>query len=155
MQFSAVEDIEVPIEHLFETVSDFESFERSALRRGADVTRLDSQTAPGEGMRWDIAFLLRGRRRRMTVELVRYEPPTALAFASKSDGLKGRMKVDLLALSKGRTRLSLTIQLEPESLSARLLVQSLKLARRNLSRRLRKRMSEFARDVELSRTRNA
>jgi hypothetical protein len=63
-------------------------------------------------------------------------------------GLGGNMVVDLMALSRSRTRLVLDIELKPENLSARLLVQSLKLARGNLTKRFRLRAAEYAIDVE-------
>ena len=56
--------------------------------------------------------------------------------------------MELLALSRNRTRLSVTIDLTPKSLSARLLLQSLKLAKNNLTRKFKLRVSEFAEVIE-------
>ena len=42
----------------------------------------------------------------------------------------------------------MSIELRPQNLSARLLVQSLKLARGSLNRKFDKRMAGFARDIE-------
>jgi hypothetical protein len=53
-----------------------------------------------------------------------------------------------MALSRARTRLVLEIELKPETLAARLLVQSMKLARGALDKRLQVRVAEFAKAVE-------
>lgn len=148
MQFSAKEDIEAPIDFVFEQLSDFQSFERSALRRGAEVQRTDGKRNVGPGMMWDASFKLRGRKRDLRLELTEYDAPTGMVLTSRSANMGGHMTVDLVALSRGRTRMSLEIDLKPKTLSARLLVQSLKLARSNLSKRFRKRVAEYAEELE-------
>jgi len=148
MQFSAKEDVEAPIDFVFEQLSDFQSFERSALRRGAEVQRTDSKHNIGTGMAWDAAFKLRGRKREIQMELTEYDPPTGMVLSSRSPAMGGHLTVDLVALSRGRTRMSLEIDLNPKTLSSRLLVQSLKLARSNLSKRFRERVAEFAEELE-------
>ena len=148
MKFSTKEDIEVPIDHVFAQVSDFPYFERTALRRGAEMQRVDDLTAIGPGMAWDVAFELRGKRRELELELTRYDPPNSLVMSSRSASLGGYLLVDLIALSRGRTRLSIDIELLPQNLSARLLVQSLKQARGNLYKRFNLRVAEYAKDME-------
>jgi uncharacterized membrane protein len=148
MKFSAKEDIEAPIEQVFALVSDFESLERAALRRGAEVQRTDSMRKPGVGMRWMAAFMARGRQRKLDIEITEYESPNGMRFHSVAQGLETDMKVELVALSRGRTRLSVDLELKPKSISARLLVQSLKLARANLSKKFHLRMADYARDLE-------
>jgi hypothetical protein len=58
------------------------------------------------------------------------------------------MTVGLIALSRARTRLTVDLTLEPRTLAGRLIVQSLKLARGNMSKRFRLRVAEYAMDVE-------
>ncbi|WP_412504371.1 SRPBCC family protein [Roseovarius sp. SYSU LYC5161] len=148
MQFGTREDIAAPVDHVFAELSDFHAFERSALRRGADVQRVDTLKAVGPGMAWDISFRLRGKQRKIKMELSAYEPPTRMVFSSRSTSMGGTMTVDLVALSRGRTRMALDIELVPKTLSAKLLVQSLKLARGNLRKRFRLRVADFANDIE-------
>lgn len=148
MKFTAQEDIEASIDHVFSQVSDFAALERSALRRGAEVQRVVDLPEPGPGMKWDTAFILRGKRREMTIELVEFDRPNGMVMISTSPNTSGRMVLDLVALSKGRTRLNVTIDVAPKTLAARLVFQSLKLARGNLNRKFRKRIAEFARDLE-------
>lgn len=148
MKFSAREDIEAPINYVFEQLTDFQAFERSALRRGAEVQRVDKKTSPGVGMAWDVAFKLRGKMRELQMELTSLDAPNCMVLSSRSPTMGGDMMVDLVPLSRGRTRVSMDIELRPKSLSSRLLVQSLKLARSNLTSRYEMRIAELARDLE-------
>ena len=148
MKFSTKEDIEAPIEQVFDLVSNFEVLERAALRRGADVQRTDSLHKPGVGMRWTVAFMARGRQRQLDIEMVSYTPPNSMRFHSVAQGLETDVDVELVALSRGRTRLSVDLDLKPKTISARLLVQSLKLARTNLNKKFHLRMADYARDLE-------
>jgi hypothetical protein len=65
------------------------------------------------------------------------------------------MRVDLVALSPARTRLNVDLEITPRNLAGRLLIQSVKLAKGNLSKRFRLRVAEYAMDVEDRRTRIA
>jgi len=58
------------------------------------------------------------------------------------------MTLELAALSKNRTRIMLTFDIKPLNLSARLLVQSLKLAKTTLTKKFKLRVAEFAKDLE-------
>ena len=148
MKFSAKEDIEAPIEQVFALVSDFAALERAALRRGAEVQRTDSLHKPGVGMSWTAAFMARGRQRKLDMVMTTYEPPHAMRFDSVAQGLHSNMTVELVALSRGRTRLSVDLELKPKSISARLFVQSLKLARNTLNKKFHLRMADYASDLE-------
>ena len=148
MKFSSKEDIEASIEQVFALVSDFAALERAALRRGAEVQRTDSLHKPGVGMSWTAAFMARGRQRKLDIVMTTYEPPHAMRFDSVAQGLHSNMTVELVALSRGRTRLSVDLELKPKSISARLFVQSLKLARNNLNKKFHLRMADYASDLE-------
>ncbi len=148
MKFVAHEDVEAPIDFVFEQVTDFAGIERSALRRGAEVQRVDDLAQPGPGMKWDAAFDLRGKRRELQLELTQLDPPHGLVVASRSPNMGGQMVLDLVALSRSRTRISVEIDMAPRTLAAKLLVQSMKLARNNLTRRFKTRVAGYAKDME-------
>ncbi|AXI44988.1 hypothetical protein C1J03_02435 [Sulfitobacter sp. SK012] len=148
MKFSTKEDIEAPIDVVFEMLCDFETFERSAMRRGAEVGRVDNLSKPSVGMTWDAKFDLRGKRRELQLEMVTFDRPTEMVLESRSQGLLGTMSMELMALSRNRTRILVALDLKPLNLSARLLVQSLKLAKKSLTKKYKLRVAEFVKTME-------
>jgi len=148
MKFATREDIEVPIEHAFELFSDFDQFERSALRRSIDVQRTDSLKQKGVGMTWDAAFKLRSKYRRVLAEMIEFERCDGYAIEMQSIDVTAYASLDLMALSKARTRVSLAVELKPKSLSGRLMVQTLRLGKTRLTNRFKVKSAEFVRGIE-------
>lgn len=148
MKFSTKEDIQAPIDAVFDMLCDFESFERAAMRRGAEVQRLDDRKEPGVGIMWDAKFTMRGKRRELQLEMVEFDRPNDMAFESTSPGVLGRTSFELIALSRTQTRVVVALELKPLTLSARLLVQSLKLAKTSLTQKFKKRVAEYAVSME-------
>ncbi len=148
MKFSDKEDIEAPIGEVFAILSEFEQFERSVIRRGGDVQRLASFDPPAPGMAWQVGFTFRGKLRDVTVELAEYDADNRICFAGGGSGLKGVLEVELLALAPHRTRLSVALKLEPQTLSARLMVQSMRLAKSKLNQKFKQRVADFAATTE-------
>lgn len=148
MIFSAKEDLNVPIDHVFAMMTDFESFERAALRRGIEVERRDMLHTTGEGMEWEISFDYRGKQRDVVLTLTEYDAPNVMRFRGDGTGLGVRMDVELVAMSRDRTRLSFDVTLEAHTLSARLLLQSLKLARTKMNKGFHTRIASMASEIE-------
>mgnify|MGYP000515670921 CR=1 FL=1 len=148
MEFQSKEDIEAPIAEVFGAISDFELLERSALRRGIEVQRIGDTAYPEKGLAWDMNFKFRGKQRDIRLTLEGYVPVTGLTVAGGGSGIDGRMEIELLALSPQRTRMSVSLKLSASTLTGRLLVQSLKLARSNLTRRFKLRLAEYAKLTE-------
>lgn len=148
MEFEAKEDINASVDDVFEVLSDVDTIERQALRRGVKVKRVTAHTAPAPGMAWKATFKFRGRSRDCDIELVRVEPNERLKFHSRTAGLDTGVEVEVLALSKTHTRVISRAELTPKTLSARLLVQSMKLARGKLQRRFSQGMTQMKREIE-------
>ncbi|WP_347311320.1 SRPBCC family protein [Defluviimonas sp. SAOS-178_SWC] len=149
MKFSTKEDVEAPAEIVFGAVSDFAAFERSALRRGADVARVDPAAEAGVGMTWSLRFPVRGKMRRVVCELDEYDPPSGLRCRIEGKGFNGMLTLGLVALSRSRTRLAVQLEVKPQTLAARLLLQSVRLNRASYTRRFEGRVQKFAADLEL------
>jgi carbon monoxide dehydrogenase subunit G len=148
MKFSAREDIEAPIDQVYAQVTDFAGFERQMMRRGADVCRMDPGQPVAIGSIWGVAFTFRSREQCLRAVVASMHAPTDVVIDLASNGLDGKTTVELVALSPQRTRLSVSIDLSAKSLSARLLLQSLKLAKSNLTNRFKKRVAEFSKGIE-------
>jgi carbon monoxide dehydrogenase subunit G len=143
MKLSTREDIEAPLDIVFAGVSDFAAFERRALREGASVLRHDAGPVK-VGSVWDIAVPFRGRERRFTATLTALEPSDSYMVTTEADGLVFTTQVELVALSRSRTRVSVVIDITARTITARLLVQSLKLAKARLTERFRARVRDYA-----------
>lgn len=148
MKFSTKEDVEAPIEHVFGQVTDFDAFERMALRRGADVQRTDANTTACVGMSWKGHIAIRGKSRDITAQVVRFNASTDVALEAQSDGFDIHAEIELVPLSPNRTRMRVAVELIPRTLSGRLLLQSAKLARRSLTQRYKDRVATYAIDME-------
>lgn len=148
MKLKTSEDIEATIEQVFEAVSDFDGMERAALRRGAEVKRSDTLTSDGVGMAWHATFPYRNRSRVADMELTAFDTPNRLTLFSKVSGMDATIDVDLVSLSRSRTRLVLSVDMRPKTISARLLIQSMKIARSTIMRRFRKRVADYAQSIE-------
>lgn len=147
MKFSTREDIEAPINYVFAQVSDFAAFERRAMRQGADVIRKPDD-AVAQGTVWDIKFNFRGRDRKAEAVLTLLDQPQAFTIDSASDGLNASTEIELIALSQTRTRVLVSFDLRAKTLTARLLVQSLKLAKSKMTKRFNGRVLDFAEEIE-------
>ncbi|MEO0937769.1 MAG: SRPBCC family protein [Pseudomonadota bacterium] len=148
MKFSTREDVEAPIEDTFEMLTDHESFARQAMRRGAEVQRTDSLAQMGPGMAWDVTFTMRGRRRQLALQMVKFDRPNEIEMNFVSDGMQGTFTAECLALSRSRTRIQIALELKAQNLSARLLLQSLKLAKTSLTKRFKLRVADYAKTME-------
>ena len=148
MKFKAKEDLEAPIGKVFDMLTDFESHERSALRRGIEIRRNDRLMAPGVGATWEAGFKFRGKARKAALEVVEFDQPNEIVVLAKMQGMETRVEFVLVSLSKTRTRLSIVAELKPKTLSARLLVQSFKLARGNIVKKFDERLADWGRTME-------
>ncbi len=149
MKFSTREDVEAPVDSVFEALSDFEAFERTAVKRGADVARTDRLADIGPGLGWTVRFPIRGKMRRVMCEMTEFDRPSGMVFNGESKGFVMELKVRLVALSVARTRLGVEFEIRPRGLTSRLLLQSARLNKASHDRRFEARIQKFAADIEL------
>ncbi|MFN3969864.1 MAG: SRPBCC family protein [Gemmobacter sp.] len=148
MKLSTREDIEAPVEFVYRMLTDVDHWERAALRRGAEVTREDELPGLSPGMAWRIGFGFRGKMRRVTLRLTELDPQHRLAFAGAGEMVSGAMSLDLVSMGPKRSRLMAAIEVKPQTLTARLFLQTLSLAKARMTRRLEMRLAQLSADIE-------
>lgn len=148
MKFSTQEDMELPIAEAFAMLCDVAHYERMAQARGADLARVGNWSEPVQGSRWTAAVDLRGKTRRFELEIARLDAPDEMVLEMSSKGLTGTVGVELIALSRSRTRMVVGFELRPVSLPAKLLVQSMKLSKSTLTEKFKKRVAAYVAEME-------
>ncbi len=149
MKFSSREDVEVPAAFLFDQLQDFGAFERSAIRRGADVRRtVPAGAALGIGDGWNVRFRWRGRPRALNLRLTELTAPEMLTLSGGSDSFEFLVKTTVIDLTPRRSRLIGEFDVRPRGFRARVLLQSARLGKATLDRRYADALRNFAHEVE-------
>ncbi len=147
MKVTSRHDIDAPAAFVFETLTDFDSWERSAMRRGADVVRTDRMTAVAAGLAWLVRFRFRGKERKLAVRLASIDAPARIGFAMEGALFDATSVIDLMELGPNRTRLVMVGEAKPKTLGARLMLQSLRLARARVQRQVDRRVAAIADEI--------
>lgn len=147
MKLSTREDIDRPIAEVFAAMADFEAFEKRITARGIALDRRPGAAPPETGAGWQAAVDWRDRRYDVVAELVSFDPGTGYAIESRFGGVVSLAVVDLVALARGKTRLFVSVDLTPTSLSSRLLIQSLRLTKGSLTKRFKTRVAGLADEI--------
>ncbi len=148
MKLTTRQDIAAPLDFVYAQLTDFDHFERMAMRRAAEIERTDRLRSPGVGMAWRVRFAFRGRPRTMQVRLAEVEPGAHLTWAFDSPSMGGTVLIELVALSPRRTRMTMKSEVRPKTLAARLLVQSMRLAKGRVQKKLDSASSQLAGMIE-------
>lgn len=148
MKFSSREDIEAPISYVFSKLSDVPAFERIAMRRGVKLRRIDRMSEIGVGAAWEFEFTFRGKQRSGRALVTEFQSPERLKADVMSDGMDGSTTIDLISLAPGRTRIMVALEIQPKSIAARVLVQSLRLSKASLTKKYKARIADYAEQIE-------
>jgi len=148
MKFNTREDIEAPIDYVFDQVVNFSKFERSILRRGGDFERLEEGSADGHGAKWRVKFMMRGVQRDVVAQVTEAEKPTVLKVVITSRSADADIYVELVALSPARTRINVTASASAKTIAAKLLLKSAGFAKQKTEGKFKSVVAGFAADVE-------
>jgi hypothetical protein len=148
MKLTAKEDIEAPVGFVTSVLTDFDMWERAALRRGAEVDRLDTLRKPGAGMEWKVGFDYRGKKRVIELKLLKLVPEETLVFDCMAQPAEAILTIDMAEMGARRTRVVVDLEIKPRTLAARLFLQSMRLAKAKVTRRFALRLAQVGADIE-------
>lgn len=129
-------DVEAAPEALFGALTDRDWIEAMARRAGAVVERTGPAGAFVSGAGWDARFTHRGRERHLASRVTVLDMPGKLVLAGESHAFGGTVEVVLMPLSRQITRLTVALEVRPQTFTARLILQTLKIGKGRLKERL-------------------
>lgn len=148
MKLTGKIDLEVPARFVFDMLADHSAWEREALRRGAEIERPADMPSAGVGAGWKLRFRFRGRVRKVLLKIEEMLPDSRMALSFEGQALEGGSELDILTLSARRSRLRVSVTVRPKTLAARLFLNTLRLAKRRVQKRLDMRLVQLAARIE-------
>ena len=148
MKLTAKTDLEAPVEFVHAYLCDDAAWEREAIRRGIEVERPADMPLTGVGAGWRIRVPFRGRIRDVLLRLDDLVQNQSIAYSFEGQALVGTTVMETKAISPRSSRLKVTIDAKPKTLTARLFLNTLRLARRKVEDRMQKRVDQLGDRIE-------
>jgi carbon monoxide dehydrogenase subunit G len=136
VKFRVADDVEAPIDWVWEGFTDFAAIEADIRARDAELSRAGDWKEAALGVAWRGSVPVRGKVRTIEARISGFVPEEHLLVGSRVGGMDCTYEVVFAPLSAEVTRVSVTLELKASTLSARLLLQTLKIARRKVIQRL-------------------
>lgn len=148
MRLSTKEDVEAPIDFVWNLLSDFVIWEHAAQRRGVEVQRLEGTPQSGPGMAWLVRFGYQGKPREIDLRLAGVEPGQRLIFEGTGHSVRAHLTLEFVEIGPRRTQVAVVSDVKPMTITARVVVQSLRLAKGKIQHKFEHRIAGFAADIE-------
>ena len=116
--------------------TDFSGFEEDARGRGAILNRVGNWTQTVQGVEWRGEVTVRGKSRPITAKVTQLVPQELCIVDSRIGGMNCHQEIIFVPLSTTMTRVALMLDLSADTLTARLLLQTMKLARGRVLQKL-------------------
>ena len=136
MKFKVSEDVDAPVQITWARFTDFSGIEAEAKGRGADLSRVGNWTEAAAGRGWRGTVTVRGRSRPVASEISAMTAPERCEIQTRVGGMDAVYEMTFLALRPDMTRVQVVLDMSASTLSARLALQTLKLARGRVMQRL-------------------
>ena len=146
MRLASKTHVAAPVGFLHGRVTDFDHLEALARSFGATVER-QFDGPPLVGCIWDLVLTIKQHPRQMQTSLADWVPDQELTFDSQMQGLHIETRVTMAAEGAERSRLNIVIDMRPQTLKARVLLQTLRLARHRIEQGFDSRLEGFATDI--------
>lgn len=148
MLFEAREEIETPRDFAFSRFADFTRYEASVRQYGADIRRVNGFTEIAEGCSWRGSAVVRGKARGVEATITRLDRPDHAQMKTTVGGMTVDVDLYFTELGPEKTELRATAQLKATTLAARLILQTVKLARRQIQGKIAARVVALANQCE-------
>jgi hypothetical protein len=136
MKFKVSEDVDAPLDMVWGHFTDFTGFETEARGRGAVLHRVGQWTQAAQGAEWRGEVKVRGKIRPVSAKIMQLVPQELCVIDSRIGGMQCHHEMLFVQLSQKVTRVAFVLDLSADTLTARLLLQTLKLARGRVLQRL-------------------
>ncbi len=150
MKFVNHTDIQRPAETVFEHITRFEELEQRARNAGASVERIAGNGDAVAGAEWHVSGRIAGAERETEVRLVAVDAPSLLEFRNKASGFEIEFEVQVMPFAPNRARLRTVIDIRARSLAARVMLQSARLIRPRITKRIDQALKNVAKRIEAS-----
>jgi hypothetical protein len=155
MQLRVAEDVGAPRAMVWARFTDFANLEADLRDRGATLARIGGWTATAEGLEWRGDVMVHGKTRTLSAGVSRLESEVLCLIDSRIGGMVCSYAMRFVPLSTEATRVELALDLSADTLSARLVLQSLKLARGQVAQRLQATLARQGKAAETAYRRQA
>jgi len=148
MKFVNHSDVQRPMDAVFDYISQFEALEARAKSAGLKVRRVSGDAALAVGTQWQVEGRFAGAERKVDIRLEQVKAPNSLVFKNVTGGIEVDFEVQVLPQAANRTRLRTITNMKARSLSARLILQSMRLIRPRINGRIDRALAKLAARIE-------
>lgn len=143
MKLTAKTDLEVPAAFVFATLVDHPSWERDAVRNGAEVERPPGTPASGLGAAWRLRGQFRGKARKVLLTITELVENQRVVLSLDGPTIEGSSRFEVTVLSPRRSRLRVDVEFRPKTLSARLFINTMRLAKGRVQAKFETRLGQI------------
>ena len=148
MIFETREEVDVPRDFAFARFANFTRYEQAARGYGADIRRVNGFTEVAEGVSWRGSVVVRGKTRGVEATVTRLARPEHAQLQTVVGGMTVDVDLFFEELAPERTLVRATARLKASTLAARLILQTVKLGRRQIQAKIDSRIVGLANQFE-------
>lgn len=148
MIFETREELDVPRDFAFSRFADFTRYEDAARSYGADIRRVNGFARIAEGVSWRGSVVVRGKTRGVEATVTRLQRPEHARMDTSVGGMAVGVDLFFEEIGPDRTLVRVCAQLKATTLAARLILQTVKLARKKIQDKIDSRVVALANQYE-------
>ena len=148
MKLTAKTDLDVPISFVYACLADHQFWEREAQGRGIEVRRPADMPPSGPGAGWLLRLPFRGKVVSVLMQLIEAVRDDRQVYDLQSKTIGGSLVLSVMALSPRTTRLNLGVDIGAKTMGARLMLNTMRLAKGRAQARLEARLQQMAAQIQ-------